>query len=279
MAFSLMASAFYRGHRDLSVFFSAPFIPKSPPCVGANEWPVEPRAPVSAEPPPNLRGCCRSRAKPDKEEKILDSGVIILPLARYDRPNVDTFRAYPPAEPPLGGGGTYGESEVHLLRRIAGGDQGALERLYQIYAGRILAFLRQLSRNTEVAEDLVQDVFLAVWRKAATYDAGRGDVAGWLFTICRHKFIDSKRRHHPTVELDAMEYDPPAPSSTRELRLALEQAMGILSENEREALSLAYFGGLTYEETAEQLALPLGTLKSRIRAGLKKIAHHIGEPA
>jgi RNA polymerase sigma-70 factor (ECF subfamily) len=195
-----------------------------------------------------------------------------LRASGYDRPLVDPYGQKPGPASPL-------DVEVALLRRIAAGDQQALEQLYHLYAGRILSFLRQLCRNGEVAEDLLQDVFMAVWRKAATFDAGRGDVAGWLFTICRHKWIDSRRRHHPTVELDAMDYDPPAPHSTRELRLALEQAMSTLGASEREALSMAYFGGLTYEETAARLALPLGTLKSRIRAGLKKIAAHIGDPA
>lgn len=191
----------------------------------------------------------------------------------YDRALVDPSGKFPGPVSPL-------DAEVALLRRIAIGDQQALEQLYRLYAGRILAFLRQLCRNGEVAEDLLQDVFMAVWRKAETFDAGRGDVAGWLFTICRHKWIDTRRRHRPTVELDAMDYDPPAPHfSTRELRLDLEQAMSTLSASEREALSMAYFGGLTYEETAARLALPLGTLKSRIRAALKKIAVHIGDPA
>ena len=169
--------------------------------------------------------------------------------------------------------------EEKLLRRIAASDAGALEELYQLYSGRVLSFLRQLCRDSEVAEDLLQDVFLAVWRKAATFDANRGDVAGWLFTICRHKWIDCRRRHRPTAELDAMEYDPPAPSTNRDLRILLDKAMKVLSDAEKEALNLAYFGGLTYEETAIELALPLGTLKSRIRAALKKIASEIREPA
>jgi RNA polymerase sigma factor (sigma-70 family) len=167
--------------------------------------------------------------------------------------------------------------EVHLLRRIAAGDGGALEELYRRYSGRVLAFLRQLCRDSEVAEDLLQEVFLGVWRKAATFDASRGDVAGWLFTICRHKWIDNRRRRHPVAELDAMEFDPPAPEESRDLRILLDKAMLILSTAEREALRLAYFGGLTYEETALHLGLPLGTLKSRIRVALRKISIEIRE--
>lgn len=168
-------------------------------------------------------------------------------------------------------------AEEGLLRRIAASDAGALEELYRLYSGRVLSFLRQLSRDAQVAEDLLQEVFLAVWRKAATFDAARGDVAGWLFTICRHKWIDSRRRHQPVAELDAMEYDPPAPGVSRDLRILLDKAMRVLSDAEREALRLAYFGGLTYEETALELALPLGTLKSRIRAALRKIASEIDD--
>lgn len=178
---------------------------------------------------------------------------------------------------PLGPPISSGASDELVLRRIAGGDARALEELYGLYAGRVLAMLRQLARDATTAEDLVQEVFLAVWRKAATFDSSRGDVAGWLFTICRHKFIDFRRRHNPTVELDAMVMEPVAPSPPRDLRIMLEKAMADLSTGEREALTLAYFGGLTYEETAERLGLPLGTLKSRIRAGLRKIALKIGE--
>lgn len=171
--------------------------------------------------------------------------------------------------------GAGSAAEEALLRRIATSDAGALEELYLLYSGRVLGFLRQLCRDAEVAEDLVQEVFLAVWRKASSFDASRGDVAGWLFTICRHKWIDCRRRRRPTAELDAMEYDPPAPAASGDLRILLDKAMRILSDAEREALRLAYFGGLTYEETALHLALPLGTLKSRIRVALKKIAVEI----
>lgn len=163
------------------------------------------------------------------------------------------------------------------MRRIAGSDGDALEELYRLYSGRVLAFLRQLCRDPEVAEDLLQEVFLAVWRKAASFDASRGDVAGWVFTICRNKWIDCRRRRHPTAELDAMDYDPPAPAESRDLRILLDKAMLILSNAEREALRLAYFGGLTYEETALHLGLPLGTLKSRIRIALRKISFEIRE--
>lgn len=165
--------------------------------------------------------------------------------------------------------------EEVVLHRIAAGDAVALEELYRLYSGRVLGFLRQLCRDVEVAEDLLQEVFMAVWRKAATFDASRGDVAGWLFTICRHKWIDCRRRRHPVAELDAMEYDPPAPGVSRDLRILLDKAMKVLSDAERQALNLAYFGGLTYEETAIELALPLGTLKSRIRAALRKVASEI----
>lgn len=168
--------------------------------------------------------------------------------------------------------------EERLLRRIAQQDAAALEELYALFSGRILSYLRQLCRDAELAEDLLQEVFLAIWRKAATFDASRGDVAGWIFTICRHKWIDSKRRKAPTVELDAMVFDPPAPARSHDLPILLGKAMRVLSEPEKEALNLAYFGGLTYEETALQLALPLGTLKSRIRAALKKIALEIEKP-
>ncbi|MEM9595523.1 MAG: sigma-70 family RNA polymerase sigma factor [Acidobacteriota bacterium] len=173
------------------------------------------------------------------------------------------------------------ESDEGLLRRIAVGDRDAFHRLYLRYSGRVLAMLRHLCRGDRTpVEDLLQEAFLAIWRKAASYDASRGDAAGWLFTICRNKAIDLHRRRPPTEELDAAEpgsrgADPPTERTpgpiSRDLRISLGQALANLSDGERRALLLAYYGGYTYEEAAHHLAIPLGTLKSRLRSGLGKI--------
>ena len=129
-----------------------------------------------------------------------------------------------------------------------------------------------LGRSRDASEDVVQEVFLAVWRKAGTYRPERGDVAGWLYTMTRNKVVDLWRKlptgsdQSSEETLAALSERPEAES--RVVSISLRKAMADLKVEQRQALELAYFGGLTYEETAERLKLPVGTLKSRIRAGL-----------
>lgn len=162
--------------------------------------------------------------------------------------------------------------DPELLRRVGQGDRDAFCAFYERHAGRVLSMLRHLCRDPEVAEDVLQEAFLAVWRKAASYRRERGDVAGWLFAISRNKAFDLRRRRAPVVAIDeqaAAEWATPEPP--RELEIGLGQALATLKREERQALRLAYFGGFTYEETAVRLAVPLGTLKSRIRTGLRHL--------
>lgn len=159
---------------------------------------------------------------------------------------------------------------------IAAGDPDAFRAFYDRYGGRISAYLRHLGARGGEIEDLLQDVFLAVWHRASTFDARRGVAAGWLFTIARNKWFDRLRRpdRHATSPL---EVDPVQPTKrvAAETRLTIFQALGRLKEEQRDAVELAYFGGLTYEETARELDLPLGTLKSRVRTGLRTLKAHL----
>jgi RNA polymerase sigma-70 factor (ECF subfamily) len=166
-------------------------------------------------------------------------------------------------------------TDIDLVLAIGRQDREAFRLFYDRYAGRILAYVRQLSREREVAEDVVQDVFLAVWRKAASYRPDRGDVPGWLYTITRNRLVDRWRRKGGQVEDDDFDLGrleaPERGQQGHVVDLAVRQALDALSREQREAVELAYFGGLTYEETAARLELPLGTLKSRIRAGLARM--------
>jgi len=174
-------------------------------------------------------------------------------------------------EPPI----QESPSDNELLALVAAGDQQAFRLFYDRYAGRILSYVRQLSRNAGSEEDVVQEVFVQVWRKAATYRPSRGAVAGWLYTMTRNRLVDRWRRKSARIEADENELDRiEAPARGHEghvVDLSVRQALSQLSLEQREAVELAYFGGLTYEETAEKLGLPLGTLKSRIRAGLQRM--------
>jgi RNA polymerase sigma-70 factor, ECF subfamily len=157
------------------------------------------------------------------------------------------------------------------LAEIARGDTAAFQRLYQCFAPSLLGYMRQLCRDATLAEDLLQEVFVSVWQKAASYRPDRGDVAGWLFTIARHKLIDHWRKSGSPNEAVVVDFEqlPARVERGSDLLLTLRQALEQVSPDQRRAIELAYFGGLTYEETAERLRLPVGTLKSRIRFGLR----------
>jgi RNA polymerase sigma-70 factor, ECF subfamily len=163
-------------------------------------------------------------------------------------------------------------SDLELLERVAVADREAFRLFYDRHAPQVLAYVRSLGRSRDASEDVVQEVFLAVWRKAGTYRPERGDVAGWLYTMTRNKVVDLWRKlptgsdQSSEETLAALSERPEAES--RVVSISLRKAMADLKVEQRQALELAYFGGLTYEETAERLKLPVGTLKSRIRAGL-----------
>lgn len=158
-----------------------------------------------------------------------------------------------------------------LLGRIAGGDLEAFQAFYTRYAGRVLTYARQLSRGRDLAEDVVQEVFVMVWRRAASFRPDRGDPAGWLYTITRNKLVDHWRKLAEGTELDELDERRLAESGPEDLRLTLRQALSRVPPEQRRAIEMAYFGGLTYEETAKRLDLPVGTLKSRIRSGLRTL--------
>jgi RNA polymerase sigma-70 factor (ECF subfamily) len=206
-----------------------------------------------------------------------DSGTYILPTpppppANLGAPGV----AYIPAK-----GRTSGlqparpvrdePSDETLLAQIAAGDLDSFSLFYERYAGRVHAYVQQLSRGREGAEDVVQEVFLAVWRKAASFRPERGDVAGWLYTMTRNKLVDGWRRAGQGAAVDELDFQrlPAERPESTELLLTVRQALERVAPEQRRAIEMAYFGGLTYEETASRLNLPLGTLKSRIRTGLK----------
>lgn len=175
-------------------------------------------------------------------------------------------------------------SDASLLAAIAEGRCEAFQLFYERFGARVLSYARQLvGGHSERAEDLAQEVFLAVWRKAGSFDADRGDAAGWLYTIARNRFLDERRKAARSKEIDGeldLTHVAEVPQGVgAELRVSLEKALSILRDEQRQALELAYFGGLTYEETALRLNLPVGTLKSRIRAALSTLRGFLEGPA
>ncbi len=169
------------------------------------------------------------------------------------------------------------DADRAVLVRLAEGELDALEELYDRYKTMAYSIAYRITNDTTLAEDVVQDAFLGVWRNAARYVEGRGSVKTWLLSIVHHRAIDAIRRRRPTTELPDVELPPPAaltlPDVWAEVAVGLDAetvrgALAVLSDVQREAIELAYFGGLTQQEIADRTATPLGTVKSRMRLGL-----------
>ena len=173
-----------------------------------------------------------------------------------------------------------------MLARIAGGELAALEDLYDRYKTMAYSIAYRITNDATLAEDVVQDAFLGAWRNAARYVEGRGSVKTWLLSIVHHRAIDAIRRRRPTTELPEIDTGLPGaltlPDIWAEVSANLDAAtvraaLAALSDVQREALELAYFGGLTQLEIAERTETPLGTVKSRMRLGLLAMRRSLQE--
>jgi RNA polymerase sigma-70 factor (ECF subfamily) len=174
-----------------------------------------------------------------------------------------------------------GQSEAELMRQVAAGEIGGLETLYDRYHSMAYALALRITTETGLAEDVVQDSFLGVWRNASRYVEDKGSVRGWLLAIVRHRAIDAVRRQRASVAIgDEADEAVPAALTLPDIwpevagRLDAEQirrAMTALPPAQRDVLELAYFDGLTQREIAERTHAPLGTVKSRIRLGLASL--------
>src|SRR5262245_9784403 len=175
--------------------------------------------------------------------------------------------------------GTSGghEPDEQLLAGLVDGRLDALDRLYDRYRTMAYSIALRITSDASLAEDVVQDAFLGAWRNAARYVEGRGSVKTWLLSIVHHRAVDAVRRRRPTTELPEAEAPPPPTLTLPDIwpevagnldREEIAAAMATLSDVQREAIELAYYGGLTQVEIADRTGAPLGTVKSRIRLGL-----------
>jgi len=169
-----------------------------------------------------------------------------------------------------------------LLRTCADGGEHALGALYDRYGKRAYAVALRVLRDPALAEDAVQDAFLAVWRRAATYDPGRGDVSTWIFMLVHRRAVDLVRRQH-RFNTRAAERDAPNPADGFDddaaLRTDVQVALRALSSAEREVLDLAYWRGLTQSQIATTLGIPQGTVKSRTFSALAKLRNALRHTA
>ena len=173
-----------------------------------------------------------------------------------------------------------------LMERLGRRDIAAFEAIYDRYGDLVYSVALRVVGDTHVAEDVAQDVFLRVWRRPEQFDIERGKFVTWLLSVTRNRSIDERRsrgrrlRHEAMPSLDDEEDvlpsrddrdDPALATVLADDRQAVRQAMEVLPPEQKLAIQLAYFSGLTQQEIANKLGQPLGTVKTRIRLGLERL--------
>jgi RNA polymerase sigma-70 factor (ECF subfamily) len=186
-----------------------------------------------------------------------------------------------PDRGPLGGAGELdGLTTEGLLARVAHGDQEAFGVVYDRVAGQVLGVVRRVLRDQAQSEEVTQEVLVEIWRTAARFDASRGSVTTWALTMAHRRAIDRVRSAQASSDRDARSAQLDQPTDYDQVSEAVEaslerenvrSALASLTELQRQAVRLAYFGGYTQREVADLLGIPLGTVKTRLRDGLIRL--------
>ena len=185
------------------------------------------------------------------------------------------YSSRPPAPAP--------SDDVTTINRIANGDEAALATLYDRWAQTVYSLVFQLLRDADAAEDVVEETFWQVWHRASSYDISRGTVRTWILTIGRSRALDrlrSRKRNREDISDDLSlirdpRSDPSQMAEGAERRQLVYSALSELPDEQRNALELAYFRGLSQSEIAELLGEPLGTVKTRMRLGMQKMRNKL----
>jgi RNA polymerase sigma factor (sigma-70 family) len=201
-----------------------------------------------------------------------------------DTPGAPDRRARPVTRPRA----ARDPADEQLVGRVADGDQAALGALYDRYGRPAYSLARRICADDGIAEDVVQEVFLAFWRRPLGFDPARGAFGTWLLTLVHHKSVDAvrkegaiRRRTVPAAE-DGDEWSaPPGPGADQAalgsvVAGQVRDALGRLPAEQRQALALAYYGGYTQREVAALTGVPLGTVKSRMFTGVQRLRSVLG---
>lgn len=177
--------------------------------------------------------------------------------------------------------------EERLMSRLTAGEQAAVGELYDRFGRQVYSLAYRMLGETAAAEDVTQEVFLKVWRQAGRFDPERGRLASWVLHIAYTTAVDAVRQRSKTAPGRFEEVGPDQPdlitdpadeAETAIMGAQVRQALMRLPAEQRQALELAYFGARSHSEIAGQLALPLGTVKGRIRLGLEALRTHLLAP-
>jgi RNA polymerase sigma-70 factor (ECF subfamily) len=177
---------------------------------------------------------------------------------------------------------------VYLIEQTAKQDREAFSQLYDRFSAVVFTLAMRMLKARDEAEDLLQEVFVQVWRQAANYSQERGSPEAWIINIARSRAIDKLRSRRRMEEALVLTDDPARAESTEnvesqvaesEVRLTMNSALANLPEAQRRVLELAYFDGLSQSEIADRLKEPLGTVKTRMRSGIQRLRDMLGTHA
>jgi RNA polymerase sigma-70 factor (ECF subfamily) len=172
-------------------------------------------------------------------------------------------------------------TDAALMDKIVARDEGALAAVYDRYAGMLSSVLNRILRDSQAAEEILQDTFFQLWRTASRFDPERGSLAGWLLVIARNRAISRLRRRNPAAgdELGensvAIPFNLESTVAQQQLLWRVKSALDNLSAEQRTCVELAYFEGLTHTEIAERTGDPLGTVKTRLRSAVESLKRNL----
>ena len=163
-------------------------------------------------------------------------------------------------------------SDISLISAVRSGDERAMAALYDRYSGVVYSVALRVLADTSAAEDILQEVFIQLWRSPAAFDSSRGNLGAWLAVIARNRAIDNLRKRRSETDIEevvvSIERDLAGDAERNRAMEKVRRALGAMPPAQRSALEMAYFEGLTHTEIASKTGEPLGTVKTRIRTGL-----------
>ncbi|MDR6169311.1 MULTISPECIES: ECF RNA polymerase sigma factor SigK [unclassified Curtobacterium] len=172
-----------------------------------------------------------------------------------------------------------------LLTRVATGDQAAFSELYDVLSGRVLGLVTRLLRDRAQSEEVTQEVFLEVWQQATRYDRKRGTAASWILTMAHRRAVDrvraSQSSHDRDTKIGIRDFEAGFDQVSESVEIRIEhervsRALAKLTEFQRQAVQLAYYGGYSHSEMADHLGVPIGTVKTRLRDGMIRLRDEMG---